>query len=248
MRTEQQRLEIATQNRASAAYENERYRQPHARYYHVWWVEDMIASTPDKGLWLDLGCGTGWIQEVLRTKGCRRRLVGVDIAYGMLRYAKRKQMHAVLGDAANLPFDDNQFDGILAKGVLHHLPDMKTAVAEIARVLKPGGTAVLADPHLSPLRALRYALKNRATHFSPLHRALHLRDYARQIACFLDIVDVSYFGLLAYPAAFPDILPFGISEKQMKRLIRIDRNLAKIPLLNHFCWAFKLTARKALGE
>jgi ubiquinone/menaquinone biosynthesis C-methylase UbiE len=248
MRTKQQRQEIATQNRASEAYENERYRYSHSRYYHVWWVEDMIASTPDKGLWLDLGCGTGWIHEVLRMKGYRRRLVGVDIAFGMLRFAKRKHMRAVLGDAEHLPFEDNQFDGVLAKGVLHHLPDMKAAVAEIARVLRPGGSAVLADPNLSPLRALRFALKNRAMHFSPLHRALHPRDYARQIAPFLNIVDVSYFGLLAYPAAFPDILPFRVSEKQIKRLIRIDQTLAKTPLLNRFCWAFKLTARKAFSE
>jgi ubiquinone/menaquinone biosynthesis C-methylase UbiE len=248
MRTKQQRQEIATQNKVSEAYENERYRNPHSRYYHVWWVEDMIASTSDNGLWLDLGCGTGWIHEVLQMKGYQRSLVGVDIAFEMLRYAKRKKMNAVLGDAENLPFDDNRFDGVLAKGVLHHLPDMKTAVAEIARVLRPGGIAVLADPNLSPLRALRYALKNRDMHFSPLHRALHPRDYARQIAPFLEIFDLNYFGLLGYPAAFPDILPFRVPERLMIRLIKIDQTLAKAPLLNRFFWAFKLTARKASNK
>ncbi len=105
----------------SDAYENERYRHPHSRCYHVWWVEDMIASTSDNGLWLDLGCGTGWIYEVLQMNGCRRRLMGVDIALGMLRYAKAKQLKVVMGDAEKLPFGNNSFNGVLAKGVLHHL-------------------------------------------------------------------------------------------------------------------------------
>jgi ubiquinone/menaquinone biosynthesis C-methylase UbiE len=248
MKTERRLQEIDTQNRVSAKYENERYHCAHSRQYHVWWAADMVASTRDTGSWLDLGCGTGWIQEVLRMKGHRRQIVGVDIADGMLRFARRKQMTVVLGDAEKLPFKDRSFDGVLAKGVLHHLPDMASAVAEIARVLKPGGVAVLADPNLSPLRALKYVLKNRDEHFSSLHRALRPMDFIRRIEPFLEIVDFKYFGLFAYPAAFPDILPFSVSEKCMGDLIRLDERIARIPLLNRFCWAFKLTARKPVDD
>jgi len=248
MRTEQQRQEIATQNLVSEAYENERYRLKNSRRYHIWWAEDMISSTEDSGLWLDLGCGTGWIHEVLHMKGHARRLVGLDIAIGMLRYAQRKQLPVVLGDAEKLPFGDGSFDGVLAKGVLHHLSDMTSAVEEIARILKPGGVAVFADPNLNPLRALRYALKNQGHHFSPLHRAFRPDQYTRQIEPFLDIVDLAYFGLFAYPAAFPDILPFTVSEKIMERLIRLDETIARLPFLNRFCWALKLTARKSVNE
>lgn len=248
MRTEQQRQEIATQNQVSEAYEYERYRRTHSRRYHIWWAEDMISSTEDSGLWLDLGCGTGWIHEVLSLKGHQRHLIGVDIALGMLRYAQRKQLPVVLGDAEKLPFGDCSFDGVLAKGVLHHLSDMASAVKEIARVLKPGGVAVFADPNQNPLRTLRYVLKNQGDHFSPLHRAFRPDQYMRQIEPFLDIVDWAYFGLFAYPAAFPDILPFTVSEKTMERLIRLDEAIARLPFLNRFCWALKLTTRKSANE
>jgi ubiquinone/menaquinone biosynthesis C-methylase UbiE len=167
MKSEQQLQELDIQNRVSEAYEGERYNRSHSRCYHVWWAEDMLASAPDTGLWLDLGCGTGWIQEVLILKKHQRRLIGIDISDGMLRFAQRKQMPVVLGDAGKLPFEDQSFDGVLAKGVLHHLPNMASAVAEIARVIKPGGVAVLVDPNLSPLRSLKYVLKNRDDHFSP---------------------------------------------------------------------------------
>lgn len=248
MRIDHQRQEIATQNQVSDAYEGERYRRAHSRRYHIWWAEDMLASAEDTGLWLDLGCGTGWIYEVVQLRGYHRRVVGIDIALGMLRHAQRKQMPAVLGQAEKLPFDDACFDGVLAKGVLHHVSDMASAVAEIARVLKPGGVAVLADPNLSPLRAMRYALKNRDAHFSPLHRALHPGVYRRQVARHLDVVDMAYFGLFAYPAAFPDILPFTLTVKFMECLIDFDEKLARLPGLKRFCWAFKLTARKPPDE
>jgi len=248
MKTDPQRQEIATQNRVSDAYESERYHYSYSRRYHVWWVEDMIATTEDKGLWLDIGCGTGWIQEVLRMKGAKRSLIGLDLAFGMLRYARQKQMPIVLGDTQELPFADGSFDGVLAKGVLHHVPDMISAVAEIARVLKPCGVAVLCEPNLSPLRSLQYVLKNRGDHFSPLHRAFRPSAYRRQIAPFMDIIALTYFGFFAYPAAFPDILPFKLSEGMMEHLIRLDILLSRLPFVKRFCWAFKLKARKPENE
>lgn len=246
MKNKQRRQEIDTQDRVSQHYEGERYHRPHSRLYHTWWAADMVADTPDDGLWLDLGCGTGWIQEVTALKGLRRQMVGIDISEGMLRFARQKKIPVVLGDAGRIPFKDGSFDGVVAKGVLHHLPTTATAIAEIARVLKPGGIAVLSDPNLSPLRALKYTLKNRDEHFSPLHRSIRPGDYIQQIKRFLEVIEFNYFGFLAYPVAFPDILPFTISERIMAILIRIDANIARIPLLNRLCWAVKLTARKPL--
>lgn len=247
MKSDQQLQEVDIQNRVSEAYEVERYHRPYSRRYHVWWADDMLASAPDTGLWLDLGCGTGWIKDVLVLKKQKRRLIGVDISEGMLRFAQRKQMPVVLGDAEKLPFKDACFDGVLAKGVMHHLPAMACAAAEIARIIKPGGVAVLVDPNLSPLRALKYVLKNRDDHFSSLHRSLRPIDFIRLIEPHLEIVDFNYFGFLAYPAAFPDILSLPVSETRIETLIRLDEKIAKVPFLNRFCWAFKLIARKPSG-
>jgi ubiquinone/menaquinone biosynthesis C-methylase UbiE len=244
MKTELQQQEIDLQDRVAAHYEGDRYQAPHARRYHIWWVNEMLRGTPDTGLWLELGCGTGWVHEVLRGQGSRRQLIGLDISRGMLRHARRKQMRVLCGDAVQLPFADQSFDGVLAKGVLHHIPAMAAAVAEIARVLKPGGVATLAEPNLSPLRALRYTLRHRDEHFSALHRALRPAMCRRMVAGRLRIIRFRFFGLLAYAAAFPDILPLKVTTGQMDGLIRLDELLARVPFLNQFCWAFSLTARK----
>ena len=245
MKTDRRQQEIDIQNQVAGHYDGVRYQLPHARSYHVWWVADMLAGTPDHGLWLDLGCGTGWIREVMQMRDCRRRLVGLDISSEMLRHARGKQFPVVLGDAEKLPFEDQCFDGVLAKGTLHHIPDMEGAMAELHRVLKPGGIAVLTDPNISPLRVLKFTLQNRDEHFSSLHRAIGPSEYRRTIASFLEIVDFQYFGLLAYPAAFPDILPVSITKAHIDALIRLDQWLARLPLLQSFCWAIKITARKA---
>lgn len=242
--TDTQRREIEVQDLVSYQYEAKRYQAPHSRRYHTWWVEDMIASTPEEGLWLELGCGTGWVHEVLQMQGSRRQLIGLDISMGMLRHAHRKQMRVLRSDASLLPFADNCFDGILAKGVLHHIPDMAAAIKEMARVLKPGGLAVLAEPNLSPLRALKYTLRNRDEHFSSLHRAIHPSEFRQTVAAFLEVIDLRYFGLFAYAAAFPDILPVTMKTRYMESLIDLDAKLARVPLLNRFCWAFTLSAQK----
>jgi ubiquinone/menaquinone biosynthesis C-methylase UbiE len=242
--TDLRRREIEVQDQVSDQYEAKRYHAPHSRRYHIWWVEDMIAPTPDEGLWLELGCGTGWVHEVLQMRGSRRRLIGLDISMGMLRHAHRKQMTVLQGEASRLPFAANCFDGVLAKGVLHHVPDMAAAVEEIARVLKPGGLVVLAEPNLSPLRAFKYTLKNRNEHFSALHRAIRPSDLRRIVAASLAVTRLRYFGLLAYVAAFPDILPIGMTARRMDGLIRLDEKLARLPLVERFCWAFTLSAQK----
>jgi SAM-dependent methyltransferase len=97
-----------------------------------------------------------------------RRLVGVDISERMLaRAAHRLRGTLVRASAVRLPFVDARFDGVVGVHVLHLLPDLATALAEVARVLRPGGrmVAVHAGPHhadddglvtiMRPLGALR---------------------------------------------------------------------------------------------
>lgn len=60
---------------------------------------------------------------------------------------------AVRGDVAVLPFGDATFDSVLSNAVLEHVPDPDAVVAEMVRVLKPGGTAVLGIPFLQPFHA-----------------------------------------------------------------------------------------------
>ena len=248
MRTDLKKQEINVQDHVAQHYEDMRYRLSHSRRYHLWWTTEMLKGTKDTGLWLDLGCGTGWNLSVLQLLEHKRKAIGIDLSDGMLRLAKEKKLNVIRGDAQQLPFCDASFDGILAKGVLHHLSDVEKAAAEIARVLKPGGIAVMVDPNPSLLRKFQTFLKNREEYFSHLHRSIPPAEYQSIISRYLQIIDFRYFGLIAYPMAFPDILPLKgflrLNDIMIQPLIRLDKLAARLPFAQWLCWAFMLTGRK----
>lgn len=93
---------------------------------------------------LDAGCGTGYLAAGLRRARPDVVVVGSDLSAGMLANARDAgAWPLVQGDAGRLPFGDGAFDLVVARGVLHHLPDVAGALAEWRRVLAPGGTVVL---------------------------------------------------------------------------------------------------------
>jgi ubiquinone/menaquinone biosynthesis C-methylase UbiE len=100
----------------------------------------------------DLGCGTGQVTAALAPFVAR--VIAVDGSAAMLQ-AARKRLHAVRnvdlrrGDLEALPIDDGLLDAATLMLVLHHVPEPERALAEAARVLKPGGRAIVVDmlPH-----------------------------------------------------------------------------------------------------
>jgi len=98
---------------------------------------------------LDAACGTGRHAAHLAARGCD--VVGVDQSAEMLAVARAKVPGAAFheGDLEALPFDTGTFDVATCALALCHLPDPATAVVELARVLRPGGTLVITDPHPS---------------------------------------------------------------------------------------------------
>ncbi len=102
---------------------------------------------PPGRLTLDLGCGEGRLGRVLQPLG--HRLVGVDASATMVRLAAAHETPepAVLADAAELPFAGGSFDLVVAYMTLHDMDRMPEAVAEIARVLQPGGRLCMAIVH-----------------------------------------------------------------------------------------------------
>jgi ubiquinone/menaquinone biosynthesis C-methylase UbiE len=100
----------------------------------------------------DLGCGTGQVSAALAP--FVQRIVAVDGSAAMLQAAKRR-LHNVdnvdlrRGDLEALPIDDGRLDAATLMLVLHHITDPAKALAEVARVLKPGGRLVVVDmlPH-----------------------------------------------------------------------------------------------------
>ncbi len=81
------------------------------------------------------------------------RVVGVDLLRGQLR-RNTSTPHRAQGDVTALPIRSSSADLVVCWDVLEHLPDPQRAVAEIARVLRPGGLAVLALPNILSLKGL----------------------------------------------------------------------------------------------
>jgi len=90
---------------------------------------------------LDLGCGDGQISRLLAADGAGGRVVGVDPTWNQVRVAHERGGGAVYArsEAAALPFAAASFDAVVACLVFEHIDDLDGAVAEVARVLRPGG-------------------------------------------------------------------------------------------------------------
>ena len=102
---------------------------------------------------LDIGTGTGIVAlEVARSLSEGGKVVGIDLSDGMLATARAKaekeglaeQAEFLKMDAEALQFEDNAFDNVLSLYALRHFPNPEKAVAEMHRVLKPGGNVVVA--------------------------------------------------------------------------------------------------------
>jgi ubiquinone/menaquinone biosynthesis C-methylase UbiE len=93
---------------------------------------------------LDAGCGTGYLAAGLRRARPDVRVAGADLSEGMLANARAAgAWPLVQADAGRLPFADRSLDLVVARGVLHHLPDVAAALGEWRRVLAPDGAVVV---------------------------------------------------------------------------------------------------------
>ncbi len=101
---------------------------------------------------LDICCGTGYISNRVHAQ----RVVGVDLSMKMLRANQRNQRRdgrgarLINGSVRVLPFRDEQFDEVYFTLAAHEFPDVADVLAEVRRVMKPGGRLVIYDLFESP--------------------------------------------------------------------------------------------------
>lgn len=151
--------EVAVQDRVATWYEENRYRNPWSRAYHQW-LNDVVVSQVDVvGRILDNGCGVGHLLHRLREAD----ITGIDLSPEMIVIASRYDDRVLLADSQYLPFADASFDTVIARGLLHHLPDPERGLSEMARVLRPGGEVVTIDTNRSLLSALPRAIASRGS-------------------------------------------------------------------------------------
>ncbi len=100
---------------------------------------------------LDIGCGPGRMAPDLISRGYE--FWGVDAAPAMIELCKQQfgslpGTHFSVSDARKLLFEDNHFDCVICMGVIDRIGDWESAIAEMVRVLKPGGVLIISFPNL----------------------------------------------------------------------------------------------------
>jgi SAM-dependent methyltransferase len=215
---------------------------------------------------LDLGCGCGEAAVYFAKRGAV--VTACDVSPGMLDLTGRvAAVHGVsvataVATAERLPFPDGTFDVVYAANVLHH-SDVPAALAEVCRVLAPGGRACFWDPLAgNPVINVYRRMADRVR--TPDEHPLTRRDLA-SFRSFFGHVEFRYFWFTALLLFVKYYLLDRIhpnSERYWKKVIRdadrvkwfysplawVDRLLtAVLPPVRYFCWNGVVCARKTPG-
>jgi SAM-dependent methyltransferase len=179
---------------------------------------------------LDAGCGSGPLFAALRDRGAV--VTGIDKSAGMLELARRR-----LGDDADLrvaelgsllPFPDGTFDDVTASLVLHYLEDWGPALAELRRVLKPGGRLIASVDHPFAINLMHreagskpdyFAIANRTEEWTPLGgQTAQMSFWTRPLHAMTDAFTAAGFRItvISEPVVAPDtpseLLPADIAD------------------------------------
>ena len=230
---------------AAVAYHDEiasgwddRYRRGAFARRAAFFRDRILPQLPGNGIWLDVGCGSGYFSRIMARRGSR--VIGYDGSQAMLELARRAAQAENLSgriafrlvptvERTSLP--DASVDGCLCLNVLEYLDKPFDCLDEMVRVLKPGGLLVLSVPHThSPVRAMqviRNAMKGSHSQSGSSYVALSeitatgpgLRSRLKKRG--MDVLTMSGFdGFI--PEALLSILPpsllFAVARASSKRL------------------------------
>lgn len=143
---------------------------------------------------LDIGSGTGANLRLMRQIGMEG-VVGLDESETAIRFCAARGLGTVRrGDIRSLPFEEGSFDLVLATDVVEHVVEHAEAVAEIRRVLKPGGHALLTVPAFASL----WGLQDVQSHHKRRYRRPEFRRLLENAG--LEIRTLYHFNYLLFPA------------------------------------------------
>jgi ubiquinone/menaquinone biosynthesis C-methylase UbiE len=138
------------------------------RPFYVRLARDIADAAPRNATVLDIGTGPGVLLMELARLRPDLSLTGLDLSPDMVTAAQRNlspfgpRATAQVGDVTNLPFPDHSFDLIVSSLSLHHWDDPESAVPELARVLRAGGSVRIYDFRFAPFEKLVAAARARS--------------------------------------------------------------------------------------
>ncbi len=119
------------------------YDHHRGKKYHTHLSNHLLKVLPVRGNLLDIGCGTGlFVEKYIRTGGCG---TGIDISEKMVAKARRRcpECEFLVGTGEKLPFRDGSFNAVSSVLVFSYVRDPVSMLAEVHRVLEPGGSVAL---------------------------------------------------------------------------------------------------------
>jgi SAM-dependent methyltransferase len=157
---------------------------------------ERLGEVPADGRIADLGCSTGYLLEDLRDAYPGRQLIGVDLVAPGLAKAHELIPEAWLlrADVCKLPLADSSIDAVVTANLLEHVPDDRGALAEVLRVLRPGGLAVA----VIPAGPGTYDYYDRFLGHERRYGNGELAGKAREAG--LEVLEDAHLGSVLYPA------------------------------------------------
>lgn len=146
---------------------------------------------------LEVGCGAGALAARLRDE-VGAEVVAIDTSERMIELTRQRGIEADVADVQDLPYPDASFDCVCAGWVFYHVANRAQALAECARVLRPGGTcitATLADENMSDLWDFLGSPRERTLTFSASNGAAQLEQH------FASVETREAHGTVIFPTA-----------------------------------------------
>ncbi len=148
----------------------------HASAFDVLFRKFVVKLAGEQKEVVDIGSGGGWTTVIPH-----ERMIFMDLSRKNLQNLVSDEASAVLSDAHRLSLKDESVSFVIASEIFEHLNDPETAAAEVLRVLKPGGTAVITTPYKEKIR---YTLCIHCNKLTPWNSHLHSFDSDKLSALF----------------------------------------------------------------
>jgi len=175
------------------------------KYWHsqkINTLQKLIAFQKFKKI-LDVGCAGGYMANKVNYIFPKSKITGIDVYKESIDYAKKKypNINFIVADAHKLPFKDNTFDMVICYETIEHVVNPKKVLAEIKRVMKKNGKALVVMDSGSPLfRGVWYVWENtkgkvwKGAHLHPFHHT-ELEKVIKSVGLKISKKHFSHFGM-----------------------------------------------------